>query len=124
MKIADLRRSIDYDAAGRDLYGMVAELYPICRSITGNGLRDTLTRVADHIALQAHEVPTGTPVFDWTIPNEWNIADAWVKNAAGERVIDFNRSNLHVLNYSVPVRRKVALAELKQHLHSMPEHPA
>src|SRR5689334_20985538 len=120
--VADLR-GFDRDAAGREMHGLVAELYPICRSITGNGLRQTLDRVGREIALTRHEVPTGTAVFDWTIPREWNITDAWVKNAQGERVIDFRRSNLHVLQYSVPIRGTVSLAELKEHLYTLPEHP-
>ncbi len=115
--------SIDARAAGERMHALIAELFPICRSITGDGVRDTLRRVARRIPLAIHEVPTGTPVFDWTIPKEWNIRDAWVKNAAGEKVIDFRRSNLHVVNYSVPVRRSMTLAELRPHLHSLPEHP-
>jgi aminopeptidase-like protein len=123
MTVADLRRSVDLEAAGREIYDLVTELYPICRSITGDGLRETLARVGRRIDLTRHEVPSGTAVFDWAVPKEWNITDAWVKNAAGERVIDFRRSNLHVLNYSVPIRRTVSLAELRQHLYSLPEHP-
>jgi aminopeptidase-like protein len=123
MKIRDLRRSFDFDAAGREMYDLVSDLYPICRSITGAGFRETLERLSRHIDLVRHEVATGTSVFDWTVPKEWNITDAWVKNAQGERVIDFRRSNLHVLHYSVPVRRTVSLKELKQHLYTIPEHP-
>jgi aminopeptidase-like protein len=123
MKIGALRQAIDIEAAGEEIYGLIAELYPICRSITGNGVRQTLARLARHIDLTCHEVPTGTRAFDWTVPREWNITDAWVKTASGERVVDFRRSNLHVLHYSVPVRRRVGLDELKQHLHSLPEHP-
>ena len=123
MRTSELIASLDFDAAGAAMYDLVTELYPICRSITGDGFRATLTRLARDIALTRHEVPTGTAVFDWTVPREWNITDAWVKDTAGERVIDFRRSNLHVLQYSVPVRRTVSLDELKQHLHSLPEHP-
>ena len=78
---------------------------PICRSITGNGVRETLREIGAHIALEMHEVPTGTAVFDWTIPREWNIRDAYIKNERGEKIVDFARSNLHVMSYSVPVRR-------------------
>jgi aminopeptidase-like protein len=123
MRIEDLRRGIDLEAAGNAMYGLVTELYPICRSITGDGIRETLTRLGREIDLVRHEVPTGTQVFDWTVPREWNITDAWVKNAAGERVIDFRRSNLHVVNYSVPVRRRMTRAELLPHLHTLPDHP-
>jgi aminopeptidase-like protein len=108
---------------GEELYKLVAELYPICRSITGDGVRRTLEIVDREIGLQLHEVPTGTQVFDWTVPREWNIRDAWVANAAGERVIDFQANNLHVVSYSVPVRARMPLAELKRHLHTLPEHP-
>jgi aminopeptidase-like protein len=108
---------------GEELCKLVAELYPICRSITGDGVRRTLEIVDREIGLQRHEVPTGTQVFDWTVPREWNIRDAWVANAAGERVIDFQASNLHVVSYSVPVRARMPLAELKRHLYTLPEHP-
>ena len=105
------------------MYQLIAELYPICRSITGNGLRATLNILRQHIPLEIHEVPTGTIVFDWTIPQEWNIRDAYVKNSKGERVIDFQKSNLHVVNYSVPVNAKMPLEELKNHLFTVPEFP-
>jgi aminopeptidase-like protein len=123
MRIEELLASVDFDAAGREMYELIVELYPICRSITGDGVRRTLDVLARRVDLRREEVPTGTRVFDWTVPKEWNIADAWVKNAAGERVIDFRRSNLHVLQYSVPIRRRVSRAELMDHLHSLPEHP-
>ncbi|MGH9368240.1 MAG: DUF4910 domain-containing protein, partial [Thermoanaerobaculia bacterium] len=105
------------------MMALVEELYPICRSITGEGLRRTLRAVRDRIPLELHEVPSGTPAFDWMVPDEWNIADAYVLDAGGRRVIDFGRSNLHVVNYSEPVRRKLPLAELKKHLFALPEHP-
>ncbi|KQT13935.1 peptidase M28 [Ramlibacter sp. Leaf400] len=105
------------------MHALVRELYPICRSITGDGLRQTLARLGREIPLAVHEVPTGSRVFDWTVPREWNIRDAYVKNAAGERVIDFQRHNLHVVNYSVPVQRRMTLAELRPHLHSLPDRP-
>jgi aminopeptidase-like protein len=108
---------------GEELFELVAELYPICRSITGDGVRRTLEIVGREIDLEVHEVPSGTEVFDWTVPREWNIRDAWVANAAGERVIDFHASNLHVMSYSVPVRATMPLAELKRHLFTLPEHP-
>lgn len=108
---------------GRRIHAMVEELYPICRSITGDGLRETLRRIGARIPLDIHEVPSGTEVFDWTVPKEWNIRDACVKNANGERVIDFRSSNLHVVNYSVPVRARLPLRELKKHLHTLPARP-
>src|SRR6266540_3171315 len=105
------------------MHELMAELYPVCRSITGEGFRSTLATLAKHVDLELHEVPSGTQVFDWTVPREWNIRDAYIKDAAGDRVVDFRASNLHVLNYSVPVRKTVRLDELKQHLYSLPEHP-
>jgi aminopeptidase-like protein len=108
---------------GRQMYELVSELYPICRSITGDGVRETLRRVARYLPLQLEEVASGTPVFDWTVPAEWNIRDAYVKNTAGDRVVDFQKSNLHVVGYSVPVHQRMSLAELKEHLVSLPEHP-
>jgi aminopeptidase-like protein len=108
---------------GIAMHRLIAELYPICRSITGEGVRTTLRHLQTYLPLQMHEVPTGTQVFDWTVPREWNICDAYVKNSRGERVIDFQRSSLHVLNYSVPIQRKMTLAELRPHLFSLPEQP-
>ncbi len=108
---------------GQQMHGLIGELYPICRSITGNGVRRTLDIIGRNIPLTRHEVPTGTRVFDWTVPKEWNIEEAWVENSRGERIIDFRNNNLHVLNYSTPVNKTVNLAELKQHLHSLPDHP-
>jgi len=114
---------LDLAALGHELHAFVAELYPICRSITGEGLRETLRRLQKVVPLTIREVPSGTPVFDWTVPPEWNIRDAYVKNSRGERIIDFQKSNLHVVNYSEPVQKKVSLAELKPHLFTLPEHP-
>jgi aminopeptidase-like protein len=108
---------------GQEIYALAAQLYPICRSITGNGVRETLGLLADHIDIEVHEVQTGTPVFDWTIPREWNIRDAYIKNVRGDKIVDFARSNLHVMSYSVPVRSTVSLAELKRHVHTLPEQP-
>lgn len=115
--------SAQLDELAQEMYGFVSELYPICRSITGNGFRETLHRISDRIPLSVHEVPTDTSVFDWTVPREWNIRDAYVKNAHGERVIDFQQSNLHVVNYSVPVHARLSLEALKEHLFTLPDHP-
>ncbi|MEJ7929731.1 DUF4910 domain-containing protein [Ramlibacter sp. AN1015] len=114
---------IGVPGAGVAMHALIAELYPICRSITGAGLRQTLARIAREIPLVVHEVPSGTRVFDWTVPREWTIRDAWVRDAAGRRVIDFQRHNLHVVNYSVPVRARMTLAELRPHLHTLPDQP-
>ncbi len=108
---------------GNELHAFAAELYPICRSITGKGIRQTLAAIQGKIPLEFFEVPTGTPVFDWIVPKEWNIRDAFIRNSAGERVVDFQKSNLHVVNYSVPVHATVPLSELRPHLFTIPEHP-
>lgn len=123
MALKPFLESADASDIGAEMHRLMVELYPICRSITGNGVRETLRIIGRHIALQAHEVPTGTAVFDWTIPREWNIRDAYVKNGRGERVIDFQKSNLHVVSYSPPVRARMPLADLRPHLFSLPEHP-
>ncbi len=108
---------------GEEIFAFAARIFPICRSITGNGVRQTLREIRSHLALEVHEVPTGTEVFDWTIPREWNIRDAYIKNGAGNKVVDFAQSNLHVMSYSVPVRTRISLAELKKHVHTLPDQP-
>jgi len=105
------------------MYELVVRLFPICRSITGDGVRRTLAAVREIIPLETREVPSGTPVFDWAVPKEWNIRDAYIKNAKGVRVVDFQASNLHVINYSIPIHRRMRLDELRPHLHSLPDHP-
>jgi len=121
--LSSLRSMLESSSLGDEIYSMIRELYPICRSITGAGFRETLGRILKEIPLDVHEVPSGTQVFDWTVPKEWNIRDAYVKNSLGERIIDFKRHNLHVVNYSVPVHRKMSLAELRTHLHTLLEQP-
>lgn len=105
------------------MYSLIQRLFPICRSITGNGVRETLQILTDFIPLKLTEIPSGTKVFDWTVPDEWNIRDAYIKNSRGERVIDFKKSNLHVVGYSIPVKVRMTLAELKLHLHTLPQQP-
>ena len=121
--IAGLRTTLDRDAIGVELHARVRRLYPICRSITGDGLRQTLRIIGEEVPLTMEEVATGTPVFDWTVPKEWNIRDAYIKNSRGERIVDFKASNLHVVNYSTPVHTRMSLEALRPHLHSIPEHP-
>ncbi len=116
-----LERDAGDAAAG--MLGMIEELYPLCRSITGQGVRDTLAAVAARIPLERHEVPSGTTVFDWKVPPEWNIRDAYVAGPGGERVVDFRDSNLHVVSYSIPVHERLSLDELRPHLHTLPDHP-
>jgi aminopeptidase-like protein len=123
INISNLSSPVDQPNTGHEMYRLIAELFPICRSITGNGVRETLQILKNHIPLSIHNVPTGTQVFDWTVPREWNITDAYVKNSRGERVIDFRRSNLHVMNYSVPIKRRMSLAELRPHLFTLPDYP-
>lgn len=105
------------------LYDLVKKLYPICRSITGDGVRKSLQIIKRHIPLEIREIPTGTDVFDWNIPKEWNIRDAWIKNSEGRKIVDFQDSNLHVLNYSIPVDKEVPFDELRQHLYTLPDQP-
>ena len=123
MNISALRTSFDPKEVGQEMSALVEKLYPICRSITGNGFRETLNIIKEHIPLEVHEIPTGTQVFDWTVPKEWNIRDAYVKDPKGERIIDFHKSNLHVVSYSVPIRKVMPLEELKTHLFTLPDHP-
>jgi aminopeptidase-like protein len=111
------------DREGLAAYAIIEALYPICRSITGDGVRQSLRLLQRTIPLNVHEVPSGKQVFDWAIPNEWNIRDAYIKNSAGERVVDFRKNNLHLLNYSVPVHRTMSLDELRPYLFTLPEMP-
>lgn len=108
---------------GDELYSLIKRLYPICRSITGDGVRETLQIIREYIPIQMNEVASGTNVFDWTIPEEWNIKDAYIKNARGEKIVDFKKLNLHVLNYSTPIDEKMGLEKLKAHLFTLPENP-
>lgn len=123
LEIAELSQSCEDSRIGQQIFDLIAELYPICRSITGNGMRQTLSVLERFIPLQKHEVPSGASVLDWTVPKEWNIRDAYVSNARGERVIDFQESCLHVVGYSIPVKGRFQLEELKEHLFTAPEHP-
>ncbi len=108
---------------GKQMHTMASKLYPICRSITGNGVRETLHMLKEQIPLEIFEVPSATKVFDWEVPKEWNIRDAYIKNSAGEKIIDFKNSNLHVLNYSTPINIEISLDELKKHLYYIPDQP-
>jgi aminopeptidase-like protein len=108
---------------GEAMYRLIVELYPICRSITGDGYRQTMQRIKEIIPLTIREVPSGTEVFDWVVPKEWNVREAYVIGPSGRKIIDFRQHNLHILQYSHAVRLKVTLSELKEHLYSLPEHP-
>jgi aminopeptidase-like protein len=111
------------NSVGDEMYRLVRELYPLCRSITGNGVRQTLHAVGKHVPLEVHEIPTGTQVLDWTIPKEWNIKSAYIKNSEGKRITDFASSNLHVVGYSLPIKQTLSLDELKEHVFTLPEYP-
>jgi aminopeptidase-like protein len=102
---------------------LLVELFPICRSITGDGLRATFAVLSRNIPLELTEVASGTGVFDWDVPDEWNIHDAFIADPTGRRVVDFRKSNLHVVGYSVPVDRHMTLGELRPHLHTLPDQP-
>ncbi|MFP5350005.1 MAG: DUF4910 domain-containing protein [Gammaproteobacteria bacterium] len=110
-------------ATGERMYRLIEELYPICRSITGNGVRRTLDIIGRYMPLQRSEVPSGTRVFDWTVPKEWNIRDAYIRDPSGTKVVDFAKSNLHVVSYSQPVCARLPLAQLRARLHTLPEPP-
>lgn len=110
-------------ATGDSIMSLIRNLYPLCRSITGPGLRETLQRLCEVVPLAVTEVPTGTAVFDWNVPREWSIDEAYIEDPRGRRVVDFRDSNLHVVSYSTSVDATMTLAELRPHLHSLPEHP-
>jgi aminopeptidase-like protein len=119
-----LRQGLDLAALGERLHQSMARLYPICRSITGPGLRESLRIVGERVpGLQVRGVPSGSRVFDWTVPPEWRIREAWIKGPDGKRVLDFAQCNLHVLNYSIPVRATLSLDELRPRIATLPEHP-
>lgn len=113
----------DPRALGEEIYALAARIFPICRSITGDGVRETIDILSESVPFERHEVPTGTAVLDWEVPNEWNISDAYIAGPDGNRITDFKNNNLHVLNYSTPIRAVLPLAELRQHIFTLPEQP-
>ncbi len=121
--LGELLKNLDDAALGHKIYEFAERAYPICRSITGDGVRATLQLISDLVPLQQHEIATGTPVFDWAVPKEWNLREAWIQGPDGERIVDTAQHNLHVLNYSAPIRAAMPLAELQEHLYSLPEKP-
>ena len=108
-----------------EIYEFCGKLFPICRSITGNGVRKTMALINEVVEghLNVVEVPSGTAVFDWTVPNEWNIKDAYIENSKGEKIVDFKVSNLHVLGYSTPIDKYVSLSELKEIVYTSQDQP-
>jgi aminopeptidase-like protein len=113
----------DVRAAGAAVHELAAELFPLPRSLTGDGVRETLRLVAEQVPLELTEVATGTPIFDWAVPREWNVRGAWIADSNGRRIVDFDASNLHLLGYSAPIRKTMSGAELQEHLHSLPGEP-
>src|SRR5687767_16005600 len=111
------------DSLGKAMHDFIKELFPICRSITGEGVRETLRLIQKRIPLEMHEAPSGTKVFDWTVPLEWNVTDAYIANAAGARVIDFKANTLHLMSYSTPLNKRMTFADLRSHLCSLLDHP-
>jgi aminopeptidase-like protein len=105
------------------MYDLASRLYPLPRSITGDGVRRTLAALRELVPLEVHEVPTGTEVLDWTVPREWNVREAWIRDPSGRKVVDFADHGLHLLGYSVPVHRRLPWPELRPHLHTLPEQP-
>ena len=111
------------ESVGKQMHKFMTELFPICRSITGNGVRETLKKIQTYVPLKITEVPSGTKAFDWIIPKEWNIKSAYVIDPKGNKIIDFKNSNLHVVSYSIPIHKKISLSELKPHIHTLPDMP-
>lgn len=111
------------DDVGASMHALLRELFPLCRSLTGDGVRRSLGIIGSRIPLQLVEVPSGTQAFDWRVPKEWNIRDAYILDPAGNRIVDFRVNNLHVVSYSIPVDRELTLGELDRHLHSLPDQP-
>jgi aminopeptidase-like protein len=108
---------------GNWMHGLIRELYPICRSITGEGVRRTLAILQSRIPVSIFEIPSGTQAFDWVIPKEWNVRDAYIRDSTGKKVVDFQKSNLHLVGYSRPVHRTMSWAELQNHLFTLPDKP-
>ena len=121
--LESLRELRDCEPKAQEAWRLMERLYPICRSITGAGVRRTLKAVAERIPLQVSEIPSGTPVFDWEVPREWNVSEAWVEDPAGRRVIDLQDHSLHLMSYSTPVDAVMSLEALRAHLHALPQHP-
>lgn len=122
MNANDIQKALDTNN-GQDLHDLIKILYPICRSITGNGVRSTLKILQQHVSLKIHEVKSGSKIFDWTVPLEWNVEDAHITSTSGHRVIDFKQNNLHILGYSMPVCGRYKREELNDHLFSIPDKP-
>ncbi len=125
MHLANKRdgRGDEFEHCGPFMHQLMTQLFPICRSITGDGVRETLRIIQTHTPIKIVEVPSGTKAFDWTVPKEWNIRDAFVRDPEGRKIIDFKKNNLHVVGYSAPIASSLTLSELQAHLHSLEEQP-
>lgn len=123
MNLDEVLTQLELESVGKRMHELVAELYPICRSITGDGVRKTLGRLQEIVPLEIHEIASGTPVFDWQVPREWNVRGATLRGPGGKTIVDFADHNLHLVNYSIPIHKKLSLEELRPHLHSLPEMP-
>lgn len=123
MTIRDLRANFDAQRAGEELYGWARAWFGIPRSLTGDGIRAQLHAISEIAPLERHEVASGTPVFDWTVPQEWNARAAWIKTPDGRRIADFETNPLHLLGYSIPVNGTFSLRELREHCYSLPNQP-
>lgn len=113
----------EIDQIGKEMYQLMVKLFPLCRSITGVGTKQTLEIIKQLIPIKLTKVKTGTKVLDWIVPEEWNINDAWIKDPGGKKIIDIKNSNLHVLNYSIPIYGKISLEKLREHLYTYPKYP-
>ena len=111
------------DSVETQMYELMIELFPICRSITGDGVRKTFDILKKIIKITTHEISTGTKVFDWVIPKEWKISDAYIIDPNGKKILDFQKSNLHVMQYSTPINKEMGLDELKSHIHTIQNRP-
>lgn len=103
---------------------LLRRLFPLCRSITGEGVRETLRIINEYAEFRIEEYPSGTMVHDWTIPDEWRVREAYIEDSAGNRVVDFQENNLHLMSYSRPLRATLSFDDLAPHLHSLPDHPS
>ena len=119
----DTARPATASDAGHEAWRLVERLYPILRSITGDGVRQTLGILREYVPLDVHEIPTGTPVLDWTVPKEWNVREAWIADSTGRRIVDVADHSLHLMSYSVPFRGRMSLEQLRPHLFSLPGQP-
>ena len=123
MNLADHSKTLTSEALGTAIHDFIVQLYPICQNITAERVRETLQTIQKRIQLEIREVPSGTKVFDWTVPLEWNVSDAYIMNQAGRRIVDFKNHSLHLMSYSLPIRKRMSLAELRPHLFTLPNRP-